>query len=97
MGESAVQDTFSHLYDAAAPRQTVSLTVNRDLYGKVRAAGLNASRIAEAALAQALKAHEAEKLKAEIHKDIKALATYVAEHGDPVAEWRDMFAAPNAA
>jgi post-segregation antitoxin (ccd killing protein) len=92
-----MQDTLSLLYDTTARRQTVSLTVNGDLYGKVRAAGLNASRIAESALAQALKAHEAEKLKVEIQKDIKALADYVAEHGDPVAEWREMFAAPDAA
>jgi post-segregation antitoxin (ccd killing protein) len=58
---------------------------------------MNASRITEAEPAQALKAHEAERLKAEIRDDIKALATYVAEHGDPTAELRDMFEAPDAA
>ncbi len=57
----------------------------------------NASRIAETALAKALKAHEAEELRAEIQKDFEALANYVAKHGNPVAEWRKMFAAPDAA
>ena len=42
-------------YDLAARKRTVSLTLNSDLYAKVRAAGMNASRIAEAALVQALK------------------------------------------
>ena len=85
------------VYDATARKQTVSLTLNCDLYARVRAAGMNASRIAEAALAQALKTHEAERLKAEIREDIKALASYVAKHGDPAAELRDMFEAPDAA
>lgn len=84
-------------YDTTARKQTVSLTLNRDLYAKVRAAGINASRIAEAALAQALKAHEAEKLREEIRQDMRALAAYIEQHGDPVAELRDMFDPPDAA
>ena len=78
-------------YDLAARKRTVSLTLNSDLYAKVRAAGMNASRIAEAALVQALKAREAEVLRAEIREDMKALADYIAEHGDPAAELREMF------
>lgn len=84
-------------YDTTARKQTVSLTLNRDLYAKVRAAGINASRVAEAALAQALKAHEAEKLREEIRQDMRALAAYIEQHGDPVAELRDMFDPPDAA
>jgi antitoxin CcdA len=78
-------------YDLAARKRTVSLTLNSDLYAKVRAAGMNASRIAEAALVQALKAKEAEVLRAEIREDMKALADYIAAHGDPAAELREMF------
>ena len=52
------------LDDARARKRTVSLTINGDLYARVRAAGMNASRIAEAALAEALKAHARETLRA---------------------------------
>jgi hypothetical protein len=37
----------SSLFDQNARRRTVSLTVNDDLYAKARAAGINASRVAE--------------------------------------------------
>jgi post-segregation antitoxin (ccd killing protein) len=84
-------------YDIAARKRTVSLTLNSDLYAKVRAAGMNASRIAESALAQALKAREAELLRGEIRQDMKALADYIAEHGDPAAELRELFDTPDAA
>lgn len=85
------------LYDTSARRQTVSLTVNRDLYAKVRAAGINASRVAEAALSQALKAYETERLREEIRQDMRALAEYLERHGDPVAEWREIFEGDDAA
>ena len=78
-------------YDLAARKRTISLTLNSDLYAKVRAAGMNASCIAEAALVQALKARDAEVLRAEIREDMKALADYIAEHDDPAAELREMF------
>ena len=89
-----MQDT---LYDSTARKRTVSLTLNSDLYAKVRAAGMNASRIAEAALAQALKAREADVLRQEIRQDMKALADYIAEHGGPAAELRAMFDPPDTA
>ena len=82
------------VYDAKARKRTVSLTLNGDLYAKAHAAGMNVSRIAEAALAEALKAHEREKLREEIRQDMLALAAYIEEHGDPVEEWREMFGDP---
>ena len=85
------------LFDSSARKRTVSLTLNSDLYAKVRAAGMNASRIAETALAQALKAREADVLRGEIRQDMKALADYIAERGDPAAELREMFDPPDAA
>jgi post-segregation antitoxin (ccd killing protein) len=82
---------FSALFDATARKRTVSLTVNSDLYAKTKAAGINASRVAEEALAEALRARQAAILRDEIRRDQAALARYVAEHGDPVAELREMF------
>ena len=84
------------LYDGAARKRTVSLTLNSDLYAKVRAAGMNASRIAEAALAEALRTRDAEVLRVEIRQDMQALADYIAEHGDPAAELRELFDPPDA-
>jgi antitoxin CcdA len=85
------------VYDAKARKRTVSVTLNGDLYAKARAEGMNVSRIAEAALAEALKAHEKEKLREEIRQDMRALAAYIEKHGDPVAELREMFDPPDAA
>jgi len=79
------------LFDAAARKRTVSLTINSDFYAKTRAAGINASRVAEEALAEALRAKQAKVLLDEIRRDQQALARYVAEHGDPAAELREMF------
>ncbi|MCW3476252.1 type II toxin-antitoxin system CcdA family antitoxin [Limobrevibacterium gyesilva] len=84
-------------FDQKARKQTVSLTVNSDLYAKARNAGINVSRVAEKALAEELGARQAEALRAEIRQDMDALARYVAEHGDPAAELREMFAADHAA
>jgi post-segregation antitoxin (ccd killing protein) len=50
-------------HDVAAKKRTVSLTLNSDLYARARAAGMNVSSIAEAALAQAVRAREAEALR----------------------------------
>ncbi|HEX4170964.1 MAG TPA: type II toxin-antitoxin system CcdA family antitoxin [Acetobacteraceae bacterium] len=82
------------LFDAAARKRTVSLTINQDLYAKAKAAGINVSRVAEEAIAAALRTKQAEVLRDEIRRDQQALARYVAEHGDPVAELRDMFERP---
>jgi post-segregation antitoxin (ccd killing protein) len=79
------------LYDGAARKRTVGLTLNSDLYARVCAAGMNASRIAESALAEALRTREAEVLRADIRQDMQALADYIAEHGDPAAELRELF------
>jgi post-segregation antitoxin (ccd killing protein) len=85
------------LFDSGARKQTVSLTVNGDLYARVRALGINASRVAETALAQALREKQAELLRAEIRQDMIALANYIAANGDPAAELQEMFGAPDAA
>ncbi|MGH7091768.1 MAG: type II toxin-antitoxin system CcdA family antitoxin, partial [Stellaceae bacterium] len=94
---ATIQHMESTHFDHRARKRTVSLTLNGDLYAKAKAAGINASRVAETALAEALKTRRAEILSAEIRQDREALARYVAEHGDPAAELREMFAPPDAA
>jgi len=64
-------------FDASARRRTVSLTINGDLLAKAREAGINVSRTAEAALAEALTAHRLACLRVEIEQDLLALKEYV--------------------
>jgi post-segregation antitoxin (ccd killing protein) len=71
----------SPLYDLRAAKQTVSLTLNSDLYAQAKRCGINASQIAEEALAQEVARHKAEQLKAEIRQDIAALDSYESKHG----------------
>ena len=70
-------------YDNKAPKQTVSITLNSDLYAKAKALGINTSRVAEEALEYMVAKRVAEQLKAEIQQDLAAYNTYVAEHGSP--------------
>jgi post-segregation antitoxin (ccd killing protein) len=69
------------LYDAKAAKQTVSVTINSDLYAQARSFGINTSQIAEEALAQEVARRKAARLKEEVSKDLKALDAYEAEHG----------------
>jgi hypothetical protein len=57
-------------FDPAAKKRTVSVTLNSDLYAKARAQGINASRVAETALAEALAARLTDKVRAEIEQDL---------------------------
>lgn len=68
-------------YDLKAAKQTVSLTLNSDLYARAKRCGINASQIAEEALAQEVARRTAEQLKAEIRQDIEALDAYESAHG----------------
>lgn len=68
-------------YDLKAPKQTVSLTINSDLYGQARRLGLNVSLVAEEALAQEVAERVAEQIRAEVLQDLEALDAYEAEHG----------------
>jgi len=68
-------------YDTKAAKQTVSVTLNSDLYAQAKRCGINASQIAEEALAQEVARRKAEQLKAEVRQDIEALDAYESEHG----------------
>jgi antitoxin CcdA len=80
----------SDLFDPGARRKTVSLTINADLLDKVKQAGINASRTAEAALAEALKERRREQLRKEFAQDLRTWEDYVDKHGDPNDDWREM-------
>ncbi len=58
---------------------------------KARRRAVNASRLAEVALTQVVRESEVDLLCAEIGQDMVVLADYVAAHGDPAAELREMF------
>lgn len=79
-------------YDRNAVRRTVSLTLNGDLYAKAKEAGLNVSRVAETALAQALAEQAAMALREELRRDMAAIEAYEAEHGSFAAMAREHYA-----
>ena len=68
-------------YDRKAAKQTVSLTLNSDLYAQAKRFGINASQVAEEALAQEVARHKAEQLRSEIQRDIEALDAYESKYG----------------
>jgi post-segregation antitoxin (ccd killing protein) len=78
-------------YNLKAPKQTVSLTLNSDLYAQAKVLGINTSQVAEEALAYEVERRKAEKLKAEIREDIEALDAYEAKHGSFVDMAREHY------
>ena len=74
-----------------APKQTVSLTINSDLIARIKARGINASRVAEEALARELDRHRREAVTSEVVADLAAANDYVAKHGSCAALVRDHY------
>jgi post-segregation antitoxin (ccd killing protein) len=68
-------------YDPKATKQTVSMTINSDLYAQVKGFGINASQVAEEALSSEVARRRAELLDAEIRQDLEACNAYAARHG----------------
>lgn len=62
-------------------KQTVSLTINSGLYAEAKAFGINASQVAEEALANEVARRKAEQVREEIKQDLQALDAYEAKHG----------------
>jgi post-segregation antitoxin (ccd killing protein) len=69
------------LFEAKAVKQTVSITLNSDLYAKAKSIGINTSKVAEEALAQEYAQRRSEVLLAEIRQDLAAVAAYAEQHG----------------
>jgi post-segregation antitoxin (ccd killing protein) len=68
-------------YDTKAGKQTVSVTLNSDLYAKAKGLGINASQVAEEAIAHEYASRRAQALRAEVAQDLAAIEKYVEEHG----------------
>ena len=68
-------------HNVKAAKQTVSLTINSDVYAQAKQLGINASQVAEEALIQHVARRKAEQLRAEIEQDIAAIDAYEEKHG----------------
>jgi post-segregation antitoxin (ccd killing protein) len=69
------------LFEPKAPKQTVSVTLNADLYAKAKAIGINASRVAEEALAREYADRCRKAQSAELDLDLAAVQSYAEAHG----------------
>ena len=68
-------------FDPKAPKRTVSLTLNSDLYAKAKSLGINASKVAEEALASKYAELSSEALLADLKRGLAAAQAYADEHG----------------
>ncbi|HEY5300316.1 MAG TPA: type II toxin-antitoxin system CcdA family antitoxin [Acetobacteraceae bacterium] len=75
------------LYDQAARRRTVSISINSDLADKAASAGVNLSRTAEAAIAAAFVDAERQRAGQEAAEAARITEELVAKYGHPFAEW----------
>jgi post-segregation antitoxin (ccd killing protein) len=69
------------LFDSKAAKQTVSVTLNSDLYAKAKSMGINASKVAEEALASRYAELTSEALLAELRRGLAAVESYADQHG----------------
>jgi post-segregation antitoxin (ccd killing protein) len=69
------------LFDPKAVKQTVSITLNSDLYAKAKSLGINTSRVAEEALATKYGELRSEALIAELRRGLAAVESYADQHG----------------
>jgi antitoxin CcdA len=78
-------------YNVKMAKKTVSLTINSDLVAQVRRLGINASQVAEEALARAVEGRQAEQLRVEIRQDLEAANAYAEKHGSFAEMVRDHY------
>jgi post-segregation antitoxin (ccd killing protein) len=69
------------LFDVKAAKQTVSLTLNSDLYAKAKGLGINASKVAEEAIGREYALKLSAQLTAELQQDLAACDQYAEQHG----------------
>jgi antitoxin CcdA len=69
------------LYDGTAARRAVNISLNSDLVARARAAHLNLSSIAEAAIARALAEETRRRFDQQIAQSVAEYHEYLAEHG----------------
>jgi post-segregation antitoxin (ccd killing protein) len=69
------------LFEPKAAKQTVSITLNSDLYAKAKSSGINASKVAEEALASKYAEVRSAELIAELKQGLAAVESYADQHG----------------
>ena len=69
------------LFDTKAAKQTVSVTLNSDLYAKAKSMGINTSKVAEEALATKYAELSSDALRAELQRGLAAVDAYAEHHG----------------
>ena len=69
------------LFDPKAIKQTVSVTLNSDLYAKAKTMGINTSKVAEEALASKYAELSSQALIAELQRGLAAVDAYAEQHG----------------
>jgi len=79
------------VFNAKAAKQTVSLTINGDLYARAKRLDINASQIAEQALAVEVQRRLDEQVKGEISQDLAACDAYEEKHGSFAAMVREHY------
>ncbi len=80
------------LYDESAPRKTVSVTLNADLYTRAKDMGIHVSRVAEQALAGAYAEKAREAMQARMAEDLRALDAFAEKYGsftDDLEKWKE--------
>ncbi|HEU4619028.1 MAG TPA: type II toxin-antitoxin system CcdA family antitoxin [Gammaproteobacteria bacterium] len=77
---------------AKGQKRTVSLTIDSELYRQAKELNVNASKVAEEALANEVARRRAEALAAEIRLDLAAANDYVEKHGSFADLAREHFA-----
>jgi post-segregation antitoxin (ccd killing protein) len=83
------------LYTPKAPKQTVSITLNSDLYAKAKSAGINASKVAEEAIASAYAALHAKTLAEELRAELAAISEYAEQNGSFPDSIRALYEEPD--
>lgn len=78
-------------YNVKAAKQTVSLTINGDLYARAKKLDINASQIAEQALGEEVQRRLAEQVKSEVLQDLAACDAYSENHGSFAAMVREHY------
>jgi post-segregation antitoxin (ccd killing protein) len=69
------------LFDPKAAKQTVSVTLNSELYARAKSAGINTSKVAEEALATKYAELHSQELVAELRRGMAAVESYAEQHG----------------
>jgi antitoxin CcdA len=76
-----LKGTRMPIYDTAAPKRPVNVTLNSDLVARARAEGLNLSALAEEAVTAALAGIAKARFDAEIAQACRVHDQYLAEYG----------------